>query len=455
MTYTLRSGFCFGWWIKLSFHGRYFFMLLAILLGACSRNFEPPPNIVLIMADDLGYGDLGCYGNTEVSTPNIDALAAEGLKLTDFHSNGVVCSPTRAALLTGMYPQEAGIEGVVTAKSHRETGMSLDHLTMAEFLKDKGYETAIYGKWHLGYQPEFGPINQGFDKFIGFVSGNVDYFSHIDQEGYEDWWFGQQLQAEEGYLTELITDYGVNYIKNRSEQPFFLYLSHGAPHYPYQGPYDQAERTVSGEFVVQGEREDRAVAYKEMIESLDYNVGRVMEALEAANGLDNTLVIFCSDNGATRQVGSNSPLRGQKGQVYEGGHRVPAIFYWKGKIESSVSDKLVMSMDIFPTIVDLLGEDVDQLKDFSGNSLAGHLLGRPQNQANEERMVFWRFKERKAARKGPWKLIIDGEDQLLFHLKQDIAETEDLKEENPDKFQELINGIKEWEHSLTEEIVAS
>jgi arylsulfatase A len=154
------------------------------------------------MADDLGYGDLGCYGNTEVSTPNIDALAAEGLKLTDFHSNGVVCSPSRVAVLTGMYPQEAGIEGVVTAKSHRETGMSLDHLTMAEFLKDKGYETAIYGKWHLGYQPEFGPINQGFDHFVGFVSGNVDYFSHIDQEGYEDWWFDQELQAEEGYLTE-------------------------------------------------------------------------------------------------------------------------------------------------------------------------------------------------------------------------------------------------------------
>ncbi len=180
-----------------------------------------------------------------------------------------------------------------------------------------------------------------------------------------------------------------------------------------------------------------------------------MQGLATANVLDNTLVIFCSDNGATRNVGSNDPFKGQKGQVYEGGHRVPAIFYWQDKIESSVSDKLVMSMDIFPTIVDLLGDDVDQLKDFSGKSMADHLLSRQDNQVKEERLVFWRFKGRKAARKGPWKLVIDGEDQLLFNLKQDPAETENLKEKNPEKFQELNNGLKEWEQSLTEEIVAS
>ena len=154
------------------------------------------PNIVLIMADDLGYRDLGCYGNTKINTPNIDTLAEAGLRLTNYHSNGAVCSPTRAALMTGLYPQEAGIEGVVTAKSHRDTGMPLEKLTLAEFLQEAGYTTAMFGKWHLGYSPAFGPNVQGFDHFSGFVSGNVDYQSHIDQEGYADWWNGEHLAGK-------------------------------------------------------------------------------------------------------------------------------------------------------------------------------------------------------------------------------------------------------------------
>jgi arylsulfatase A-like enzyme len=440
-------------------------VVLALTNSQCSRSVnEPPqgtqntdlkPNIVLIMADDLGYGDLGCYGNAEISTPNIDALAAEGLKLTDYHSNGVVCSPTRAALLTGLYPQEAGIEGVVTAKSHRSVGMSLDHLTLSEYLKEKGYQTAIYGKWHLGYLAEYGPINQGFDFFAGFVSGNVDYFSHIDQEGYEDWWINQELKSEEGYLTKLITDKGVDFIRNHQDEPFFLYLPHGAPHYPYQGPEDQAERSIDGSFDVLGSRENKATAYKEMIESLDEGVGRIMRALEEENLLNNTLVIFCSDNGATVNVGSNEPFRGQKGQVYEGGHRVPAIFFWKNKIINSVSDQLVMSMDIFPTIVEILGEEKNQVKDFSGLSIDGLLFADSVQASDTQRMVFWRFKGRLAARKGPWKLILDGDMQSLYNLEKDPAESVNLIDEYPEKYRELKNSLEEWKANLSGEIVAA
>lgn len=410
------------------------------------------PNIVLIMADDMGYNDLSCYGSQSIKTPNIDRLAASGFKLTDYHSNGVVCSPTRASLLTGLYPQEAGVEGVITAKSHRETGMSLDKYTLAEFLKGSGYATSIFGKWHLGYKPEFGPNVQGFDQFVGFVSGNVDYFSHIDQEGYEDWWNNQNLEKEAGYLTDLITDKALEYLEERNEnKPFFLYLAHGAPHSPFQGPNDIADRTVGGNFPIHGSRVDKETAYKEMVESLDENVGRVMEYLERNKLTENTLVIFCSDNGGTKNVGSNAPFRGFKGQVFEGGHRVPAIFYWKDRIAPGVSEDIVLSMDLFPTIVSLM--DLEAPQGLSGKNLAG-IFDRSKNfNSEEERAVFWRFNNQSAVRQGKWKLVnIDGE-TALYNLSTDIQESLDIKDEYPEVFRELNKAYEEWESGLNEEMI--
>lgn len=412
------------------------------------------PNVILIMADDMGYADLGCYGNETIKTPNIDNLASNGLRLTNYHSSGVVCSPTRAALLTGLYPQEAGIEGVVTAKSHRDTGMKPEKYTLAEMFKRAGYTTAIFGKWHLGYEPKFGPIVQGFDVFNGFVSGNVDYQSHIDQEGYADWWKQKGLNPEDGYLTNLITDHGLQFMEQEKDQPFFLYLPHGAPHSPYQGPDDPADRTVGGDFPIHGSRKDIPQAYKEMVEALDSNVGRIMSFLEENALLENTLVIFCSDNGAPKIVGSNAPFSGFKGQVFEGGHRVPAIFYWKGKIQASVSDNLMLSMDIFPTIADILEIDTqaqDQTQ-FSGKSMISILLEGADT--TEERTVFWRFKEQKAARKGNWKLVVNNGDMSLYDLSEDPQESTDVKEENQPIFQELQQALEHWESQLKEEIRA-
>lgn len=400
------------------------------------------------MADDLGYGDLKYFGGDgTINTPNIDNLIAGGLKFTNFHSNGVVCSPTRASLMTGLYPQETGIEGVVTAKNHRDTGMKPEEYTLAEFFKEAGYQTAIFGKWHLGYQPKYGPIVQGFDYFRGFVSGNVDYKSHIDQEGYADWWKAKTLVPEDGYLTDLITDHGIEFMETVQDKPFFLYLAHGAPHYPYQGPDDPADRTVQGEFPIQGSRKDKTTAYKEMIQSLDRNVGRVMNYLKTEKPLEETLVVFLSDNGATPKVGSNDPFRGSKGQMYEGGHHVPAVFYWKDVTPSGTTDQLALTMDIFPTLIDILGATTQ--RHFSGISLKPVILGDQQRVKNgNNRTVFWRFKGNKAALMGTWKLVINDEGEALYDLSNDIGESNNIKHEYPGIFEVLMQTVKQWESSL-------
>ena len=195
------------------------FSLITTLFLSCEIDISKnnSPNIIIIMADDLGYGDLSIYGNKKIQTPNIDMLGNDGLLFTDFHSNGTVCSPTRAALLTGKYQQRVGVKGVITAKNHRHVGLSLKEKTFAEIAKQVGYQTAIFGKWHLGYEPKFNPTQQGFDEYIGFVSGNVDYHSHIDQEGYEDWWFGSELKKEQGYSTDLINEHAVDFIKRNKD----------------------------------------------------------------------------------------------------------------------------------------------------------------------------------------------------------------------------------------------
>ncbi|MBN1342344.1 MAG: sulfatase-like hydrolase/transferase, partial [Phycisphaerae bacterium] len=265
--------------------------LLCSTGSSCAEEAASRPNIILIMADDLGYGDLGCYGNPKIATPHIDALAAGGMRLTDFHANGPVCSPTRAALLTGRYQQRCGIEGVVTAKGHRDTGMDLSETTFAEVLKSAGYATGLFGKWHLGYEAGFNPTKQGFDEFRGYVSGNVDYHSHIDQTGIEDWWTGVEKVPETGYTTDLITRHGVRFIERHKDRPFCLYLPHEAPHYPYQGRADRPDRAPGKPGPIQGSRKDKVGAYKEMVEAMDEGLGRIVETVRRL-GLDKRTFIF-------------------------------------------------------------------------------------------------------------------------------------------------------------------
>lgn len=407
------------------------------------------PNIILIVADDMGYGDCGCFGSTEIATPNIDSIAARGIRFTDFHSNGAVCSPTRAALLTGRYQQRCGIEGVITSSKHRDVGMSLDETTFADVMAHDGYRTAIFGKWHLGYAPEFNPTQQGFDVFRGFVSGNVDYISHIDQVGKEDWWSDGRLAPEDGYTTDLVTEHGVGFITEHQEEPFCLYLAHECPHYPYQGPTDSAYRTPGSPGNPLGPRADQMAAYVEMMACLDRGIGGIVRTVESLGLTEDTLILFFSDNGPAGP-GSAGALRGGKGTLWEGGHRVPAAACWPGTIPpGTVSTAPCIGMDLFPTMLSAAGVGIPSALQLDGMDLMPLLL---TGEELPERDLFWRHGAQKAVRSGRWKLIeTEGQGAELFDLSSDIGEREDLAPLHPDTVSELKGRISLWEADVTSE----
>jgi arylsulfatase A len=426
--------------------------VLAIFLTiAVASAADKKPNFVIIMADDLGYGDIGCFGSGSIPTPHLDALAASGMKFSDYHSNGAVCSPTRAALMTGRYQQRSGISGVVTAAKHRDTGLAVEETTFADLLSENGYATAIFGKWHLGYDPSFNPSKNGFGEFRGYVSGNVDFVSHIDQAGYEDWWHQAKLVPEEGYTTHLITKHGVRFIGENKDLPFCLYLPHEAPHYPYQGPNDPAIREKGSVKNTQGERTDIANAYREMVEEMDKGVGEIVAALKEHGLTENTLVVFCSDNGATNH-GSNGPLRGFKGQIWEGGHRVPAIASWPGTITpGATTDVTALSMDWFPTMLDAAGVAIPAELPLDGVSLLPVLTQKGQV---SDRTLFWSVSGGMAVRQGQWKLVLEKggakkgkkpatEDSVgLYDLSSDLSEKASV--ENPGVITELRAALDAW-----------
>lgn len=444
------------------------------------------PNIIIILADDLGYGDLGGYYGGNAKTPHINRLAQEGLTFTDFHTNGPMCTPTRASLLTGRYSQRLGVEAA--QQSVMELPENENEITMADYLGEIGYATGIIGKWHLGSPPEGNPVNFGFDKFTGYHGGCLDYFTKYDRWGVKDWWHNEELVYEDGYVTDLITEHSIQYIKDHKDDPFFLFVSHLAIHFPWQGPEDgNLETRRKGEDFTSNypgpqsklgphQPEQVPSVLHSMVEELDVSVGRIMETLHE-QGLDrNTLVIFASDNGGYitypvilndedaalipgfqagitepiwPNVGSNGPLRGQKTQIYEGGHRVPAIAWWPGKIPAlSVSDQTIMTMDILPTVLDILNINIppeDSPNFIDGISILPLLL---KGETITPRTLFWRIHNRKAVRQGPWKLVIRGDSVELYNLDHDIGETTNLKAEYPKLVNELINKLAYWENSV-------
>ena len=434
-------------------------IVFALLLENCtfSKKQGPiKPNIVLIMADDLGYGELSCYGSLTVKTPNIDKLASQGIKFTDYHSNGPVCSPTRAALMTGKYQQRTGVEGVITAANHRNVGLSLNEITLAEELKNLGYTCGMFGKWHLGYPKAFNPVFQGFDKFIGFVSGNIDYHSHIDQEGYLDWWNDTIINDEKGYTTDLITKYGVEFIRKNNPQktgnPFFLYLPQEAPHYPIQGRNDAPVRKEgSNKYIRQVPKDSVQIIYTEMIETMDEGVGDILKTL-TAEGLDeNTIVIFCSDNGAVGARGDNGVLRDSKGSVYEGGHRVPGMIRYPGKIKAgAVSNSPVLRMDFLPTLLDFSGGKPSG-KNIDGVNIKNLLLNGTEL---PERDLFWSFGNKNALRSGKWKLVTIQKDDTtsieLFDLEADLSEKNNVSELEPELTEKLLQKLETWGKEVRE-----
>lgn len=435
------------------------------------------PNIVLIVADDLGFGDLGCYGG-RARTPNLDRLAAEGLRFTDFHSNGSVCSPTRAALMTGRYPHRLGIEhalpidwgdnGIGSPENRRE-------VTVAARLQKAGYATAIFGKWHLGKHADSNPVRHGFDHFRGLLCGCGDYFAKLDRAGYEDWWNGPERQAEEGYVTDVLTGHAVRFVQASRHRPFFLYLPHLAIHFPWQTPEDATlpTRRKGGDFTRGTPGPDSKLGphapeeipdtVVRMIEALDAGVGALMAALKAEGLDENTLVVFTSDNGGYLRYGkdyshgisSNGPFRGQKGDVYEGGHRVAAIARWPGKIPAGrVTGTTAMSMDLPVTFLDFAGvQSPPDALPVDGVSLRPLLLGSGEGEvAQDPRTFFWRNgpgKER-AVRSGPWKLVRHPgrRPPELYHLENDPAESVNQAGQQPEVLERLDGLLTDWEAGL-------
>jgi arylsulfatase A-like enzyme len=399
------------------------------------------------MADDLGYGDVSCYGSTKINTPNIDALAEDGMKFTDYHSNCPVCSPTRAALLTGRYQQRTGIENVIYAKGPtRQTGLALEETTFAEVLKTRGYATGIFGKWHLGYNVEFNPARQGFDEFRGYVSGNVDYQSHIDGAGFDDWWKNLEKVPEEGYCTDLITKHGIDFIERHKDEPFCLYLPHESVHSPYQGRNDPPERLPGGKKGKTAKGDEIARAYKEMVEVMDESVGRIVETVERLGLERKTFLFFCSDNGATKS-GSNGELAGYKGSLWEGGHRVPAIACWPGRIRpGTVTNQTALGMDLFPTMVSAAGAKTPAELNLDGIDLLGTLT---ENRKLPERTLFWRYRKERAVRKGPWKLLVQGDDVKLYNLDDDLGEKKNLAGAKPEMVKVLQDELTAWEQEVS------
>ncbi len=404
------------------------------------------PNLVIIMADDLGYGELSCYGNNNYKTPHLDALARAGVRFTDYHSNGAVCSPTRAALLTGRYQQRAGVGGVIYAgfDQNRNHGLHQSETTFAEPLGGAGYQNGCFGKWHLGYEKKFNPVHHGFNRFRGYVSGNIDYQSHFDRVGVYDWWEGLEHIREKGYSTHLITRHAVKFIEEHRDRPFCLYVPHEAPHTPFQGPGDPGFR-VKGKVVP----EKRAAAfkkraYREMVQEMDKGVGEIVAALKRLGLEKNTVVFFVSDNGAT-SFGSNGSLRGNKGQLWEGGHRVPAIASWPGRIAAgSACDDLSIGMDIFPTLLELAGVNAPESLRLDGRSLVPSLFGK---KPSGQRKLYWSAGRQQAMRDGPWKYVRELKGQkaaALYNLSSDQGEKNNLAGKDPARLASMRKDYAAW-----------
>lgn len=408
------------------------------------------PNILFILADDLGYGDLSCYGRPDYRTPHIDRLAREGLRFTSNYTAAAVCTPTRVALMTGRYPARlpVGLMGPL-AYGDNSVGLPPEHPTPASLLKAAGYQTALIGKWHLGYLPQYGPISHGFDEFHGILSGGVDYFSHRGPSGKLDLHEGNVTVDRAGYLTDLLTDRAVQYIHRRREQPFYLALHYTAPHWPWEGPTDTAfsrtlratADTIQGRFVSGYADGGSLGVFAAMVERLDQGVGRVARALHESGGDRDTFLVFTSDNGGER-YSYNWPAREGKVSLHEGGIRVPAIVRWPGKVPAGrTTDETVITMDWSATMLALGGASADPRYPLDGVDLLPLCQGR---RAHLQRTLFWRTREQDAARQGRWKYLRTGDDELLFDIPNDPGERADLDVYQPEMLASMREQFSRW-----------
>jgi arylsulfatase A-like enzyme len=448
---------------------------VAILLPRqAARADSPPtrkPNFVVIFTDDQGYGDLSCFGGKHVETPEIDRLAQEGARLTSFYVAAPVCTPSRAALMTGSYPKRVGMargSNFCVLLAGDTKGLHPDEITMAEVLKKAGYATGMFGKWHLGDQPEFLPTRQGFDEYFGIPYSHDIHPYHPRQDRFQfpplPLLRGEKVieaEPDADYLTRRVTDHAVAFIEKHKDHPFLLYVPHPIPHTPLHvsPPYMEG---VSEEVKKKLAKENQSIDYRtrsklfpQAISEIDASVGRIVGALKE-HGLDrNTLVIFTSDNGPA--IGSAGPLRGRKGSAYEGGMREPTVVWWPGKIPAGmVCDELLTAMDLLPTFAKLAGASIPTDRVIDGKDIWPVLSGQPGAKSPHDRFFYHQGDRLRAVRSGLWKLHLPkrvGKKKKLapvelYHLGDDIGEKHNVAKDHPEVVKRLLGYADEFKKDL-------
>lgn len=410
------------------------------------------PNFVFILADDLGYADLGCYGGRAdpSCSPNLDRMAADGLRFTDGYANSPVCSPSRFALITGrwQYRLRGGADEPVATRvrGNPVLGLPPDHPTLPSLLAGAGYATALVGKWHLGFPPHFGPLQSGYREFFGVMSGGVDYFTHCDSAGVHDLCEGEAEVDKPGYLTDLISERAVDCIgRQKVDTPFLLSVHYTAPHWPWETRDDEAEaRAIERIIHTDG---GSVPTYLKMIAHMDEGIGRILAALEAIGAAENTIVVFTSDNGGER-FSDTWPLVGKKMDLLEGGIRVPYIVRWPVVVPAgATSAQMTITMDWMPTFLEAAGVAPHPDYPLDGVSLL-EVLRDPGHRI--ERDLFWRMKFRgqKAARSGDWKYFVNDDGEFLFDLSRDQRERANLALREPARLAAMREKFESWERGI-------
>lgn len=435
------------------------------LASAAAAAFAQPaarPNFVVIYSDDQGYGDVGCFGAADMKTPHLDRLAARGVRFTDWYSNSPVCSPSRASLMTGKYPQRTGIVSVLNSEANFNVpGLRQGETSLAAGLRSTGYRTGHVGKWHLGSAAHSRPAAQGFDEFFGFLSGWTDYYSHRyyrqgagGSEIFHDLWHNdREVFHDAEYHTELFSRRAAEWIGQQKGQPFFLTLAYGAPHFPMMAPRRYWDR-----FPDSMDRDRRMHA--STIAAMDDGIGLVLDSLRKSGALDNTVVFFQSDNGATSEIradhrgrpyegGSNKPLRGHKAQLFDGGIRVPAILSWPSRMASGrVISQPGAAMDILPTFLEWAGAKPPAGID--GRSVARMAL---DDGPSPHEAIFWEYGKQQAVREGDWKLVVNppgiGAPVWLSNVASDVSESRNLAASDPEVVKRLQERLAAWRASVS------
>lgn len=437
------------------------------------KNIDPStdlPNIVLIVSDDQGYHDLGCYGATDVKTPTLDRIASEGVRLTNFYVTCSFCTPSRASLLTGRYPQRNGTYDLFrndrindghlytayeySISPERVLGTDLREVLISEILKEAGYVNGCFGKWDMGQLRRYLPLQQGFDRYYGFVNTGIDYFTH-ERYGIPSMYDDNEptIKDKGTYCTDLFEREAIRFLKENVDKPFFLYLPFNAPHYGSNQHKDDPRYPVQAtqEYLDMYPEAFEAGNYKRQgnmasITDMDYAIGKILQVIKEAGEEKNTLIIFFSDNGGSGSS-NNYPLRGGKSNFFEGGIRVPCIIKWPARISSDqIIDNFLSSLEIFPTILSATGTNIPEGITLDGFDIMPLLTGEDKNLEREE--MYWEARDKMAARVGNWKLVDNIDNKGFYDLSKDVSEETDLTDILPDKFIEINDKFNAWKAEM-------